>query len=207
MTTDHPGADLAVIDRKALDTLYFAARSQNGWGSKPVTQAELAAIYDIAKWGPTSVNCQPQRIVFLTTTTAKERLKPALTPGNVDKTMAAPVVAILAFDLNFYEQLPAQFPHNPAVKAWFEGEAKAKHAETTAFRNATLQAGYFVLAARAVGLDCGPMSGFDNAKVDAEFFGGTSLRSNFLCGLGHGEPAKIFPRSPRLAFDHACKVV
>jgi 3-hydroxypropanoate dehydrogenase len=198
---------MSPIADSTLDTIWRAGRSQNGWLDKPVTDAELTALYDLTKWGPTSVNCQPMRIVFLRSADAKARLKPLLAPGNVDKAMAAPVVALLGYDQAFYEQLPTQFPHNQTVKSWFEGEAKAQHAETTAFRNATMQGGYFILAARAVGLDCGPMSGFDNAKADAEFFAGSRIKSNFLCGLGHGDPAKLMPRLPRLAFNEACKVI
>jgi 3-hydroxypropanoate dehydrogenase len=197
----------SLIPETALDTIWRSGRSQNGWLNKPVADAELTAVYDLTKWGPTSVNCQPMRIVFIRSDAARARLKPLLAPGNVDKTMAAPVVALLGYDLAFYEQLPSQFPHNLTVKSWFEGPDKAAHAETTAFRNATLQGGYFILAARACGLDCCPMSGFDNAKADAEFFAGTKVKSNFLCGLGHGDTSKLFPRSPRLAFNEACKVI
>ncbi len=193
-----------VVDHKTLDKLLLSARSQNGWSSKPVTDEQLRVIYDVSKWGPTSMNCQPQRVVFLRTQTAKDRLVPCLAPGNIAKTTAAPVVAILAYDMSFYEQLPKVFPHNPDAKHHFEGAEKKQHADTTAFRNATLQAAYFIMAARSIGLDCGPMSGFNNAKVDAEFFAGTSLKSNFLCGLGYGDPSKIFPRLPRLAFEDAC---
>jgi 3-hydroxypropanoate dehydrogenase len=196
-----------IISDSALDTIWRSGRSQNGWLDRPVTDAELTAVYDLTKWGPTSVNCQPMRIVFIRSDAAKARLKPLLAPGNVDKTMAAPAIALLGYDLAFYEQLPTQFPHNQTVKGWFEGPEKAAHAETTAFRNATLQGGYFILAARACGLDCGPMSGFDNAKADVEFFAGTKIKSNFLCGLGHGDTSKLFPRSPRLPFHEACKVI
>lgn len=188
----------------ALDQLWRSARSQNGWLPTPVTDAELRALYDLVKWAPTSANCQPMRIVFLRSAAAKERLKPALDAGNIAKTLGAPVVAILAYDLDFPETLPRLFPHTDA-RAWFAG--KPDHIERTAFRNASMQAGYFILAARSVGLECGPMSGFDNAKVDAEFFAGTRVRSNILCGLGHGDPAKLFPRSPRLDFDEACELL
>jgi 3-hydroxypropanoate dehydrogenase len=187
-----------------LDRVFLEARSQNGWLPKPVSDEQLKEVYELMKWGPTSVNCSPARIVFVRTEKGKARLKEALSPGNIEKTMAAPVVAIVGYDTKFYEQLPRLFPHNPAVKAWFEGDAKAAFAETTAFRNGTLQGGYLIAAARAVGLDCGPMSGFNNALVDATFFGGTSIKSNFICGIGHGDPAKLFPRSPRLAFEDAC---
>jgi 3-hydroxypropanoate dehydrogenase len=189
-----------------LDRVFHSARSQNGWLPTPVSDEQLRQLYDVMKWGPTSVNCSPARLVFVRTEEGKARLRDALAPGNVDKTMAAPVVAIVGYDTHFYEQLPQLFPHNPAVKAWFEGEAKKGFADTTAFRNGTLQGGYLIAAARALGLDCGPMSGFDNAKVDELFFAGTTVKSNFICGLGHGDAAKVFARSPRLSFDEACRL-
>jgi 3-hydroxypropanoate dehydrogenase len=189
-----------------LDRVFHSARSQNGWLPTPVSDEQLRQLYDVMKWGPTSVNCSPARLVFVRTGEGKARLRDALAPGNVDKTMAAPVVAIVGYDTHFYEQLPQLFPHNPAVKTWFEGEAKKGFADTTAFRNGTLQGGYLIAAARALGLDCGPMSGFDNAKVDELFFAGTTVKSNFICGLGHGDPAKVFARSPRLSFDEACRL-
>jgi len=191
-------------DSSVIDRVFRQGRSQNGWQPGEVPDALLRQLYDLMKMGPTSVNCSPARIVFVRSAEAKARLKEALAPGNVEKTMGAPAVAIVGYDTRFYEQLPRLFPHNPAVKSWFEGDAKRAFAETTAFRNGSLQGGYLIAAARALGLDCGPMSGFDNAKVDAAFFAGTSVRSNFICGLGHGDPAKLFPRSPRLAFEEAC---
>ena len=197
--TSHP-----VADDRSLDIMFRAARTQNGWLPDPVTDEQLRRLYELVKMGPTSANCQPMRVVFVRSAEGKARLQPALAPGNLDKTMAAPVVAIIGHDLEFYEHLPRTFPHADA-KSWFVG--KPAHIETTAFRNGTLQGGYFILAARAVGLDCGPMSGFDNAKVDAEFFAGTRVRSNFLCSLGHGDPSKVFPRSPRLTFDEVCRIV
>jgi 3-hydroxypropanoate dehydrogenase len=186
------------------DVLFRHARSHNGWTSEPVSDSKLRELYDLMRWGPTSVNCSPARIVFVRTPEAKARLKEALSPGNVDKAMSAPVVAIVGYDTHFYEQLPRLFPHNPGVKAWFEGEAKAAFAQTTAFRNASLQGGYLIAAARTLGLDCGPMSGFDNAKLDAAFFAGTTVKSNFLCALGYGDAGKLHARSPRLEFDEAC---
>jgi 3-hydroxypropanoate dehydrogenase len=189
-----------------LDRVFHSARSQNGWLPTPVSDEQLRQLYDVMKWGPTSVNCSPARLVFVRTEEGKARLRDALAPGNVEKTMAAPVIAIVGYDTHFYEQLPQLFPHNPAVKAWFEGEAKKGFADTTAFRNGTLQGGYLIAAARALGLDCGPMSGFDNAKVDELFFASTTVKSNFICGLGHGDPAKVFARSPRLSFDEACRL-
>ena len=187
-----------------LDRIFRAGRSQNGWLSTPVPDSKLRELYDLMKFGPTSVNCSPARLVFVRTEEGKAKLRPALAPGNVEKTMAAPVVAIVGYDTRFYEHLPELFPHNPAVKAWFEGDEKVDFATTTAFRNGTLQGGYFIAAARALGLDCGPMSGFNNQAVDQAFFAGTSIRSNFICGIGHGDPAKVFARSPRLSFDQAC---
>jgi len=194
---------MPALDDAALDQLFRTARTHNGWLPQPVTDDELRAIYDLMKWAPTSANCSPARIVFVRTREGKERLRPALSPGNLDKTMAAPVTAIIGHDLAFYEKLPQLFPHTDA-RAWFAG--KPAVIETTAFRNGSLQGAYLILAARALGLDCGPMSGFDNAMVDAEFFAGTSIRSNFLCNLGHGDPTKLFGRSPRLAFDEACRI-
>ena len=193
------------LDDQALDILFRKARTHIVWQDKPVSDDLLRQVYDLMKWGPTSANCSPARILFLRTREAKERLRPALSPTNVDKTMQAPVTAIIAHDLKFYENLPRLFPNNPAAREWFSRNPQL--AEVTAFRNGTLQGGYFILAARALGLDCGPMSGFDNAKVDAEFFSGTSVKSNFLCNLGYGHASKLFPRNPRLEFEEACKLL
>jgi 3-hydroxypropanoate dehydrogenase len=190
-----------------MDLLFTNARTQNGWQATPVSDAQLRELYELMKWAPTTMNTQPARILFLRSNEAKERLKPALNPGNVDKTMAAPVTAIIGYDTEFYELLPKLFPHNPNARGIFAGDEKKAHAETTAFRNGSMQGGYFILAARAIGLDCGPMSGFHNAKVDAEFFAGTGVKSNFLCNLGYGDASKVMPRSPRLAFDEACKLL
>jgi len=194
-------------DEHALDTLFREARTQNGWQDRPVTDAELRAIYDLAKWGPTSANCSPMRIQFVKSPAAKERLKPFLNPGNVEKTMAAPATAIIGYDTRFYDHLPKLFPHNPDARNWFAGEDKATHAVTTAFRNGSLQGAYFIIAARALGLDCGPMSGFNSSGIDREFWGGTSVKTNFLCSVGHGDPAKIFARSPRFVFDEVCRIL
>jgi len=193
-----------MTNTELIGSIFSQAHSHNGWQDRAVTDEQLHRIYEHMKWGPTSVNCSPARIVFVRTVEAKARLKAALAPGNVDKTMAAPVIALVGYDTRFYERLPALFPHNPSVKAWFEGAEKAAFAETTAFRNGTLQGAYLMLAARAEGLDCAPMSGFNNATVDATFFTGTSVKSNFICGLGHGDGAKLHPRGPRLSFDDAC---
>lgn len=194
-------------DDNFLDRVFRKGRSQNGWLAEPVSDEQLKQVYELMKWGPTSVNCSPARIVFVRSEAGKAKLKDALAPGNVEKSMTAPVLAVVGYETRFYEDLPRLFPHNPAVKTWFEGEAKAGFAETTAFRNGTLQGGYLIAAARAVGLDCGPMSGFDNAKVDAALFAGTSIKSNFICGLGHGDPSKVFQRSPRLSFEEACQLI
>jgi 3-hydroxypropanoate dehydrogenase len=196
-----------MIDEQSLDTLFRKARTQNGWLDRPVSDAQLRAVYDLLKMAPTSANSQPGRFVFLRSAEARARLRPALSPGNLEKTMAAPVVAIVAHDTQFHEHLPRLFPHNPGAAGWFAGEANRVARETAAFRNGTLQGAYLILAARAVGLDCGPMSGFDNAKVDAEFFPDGRFRSNFLCSLGHGDPAKLFARSPRFEFEDACQLL
>ena len=182
-----------------LQRLFLTARSQNGWRSEPVPDDALRTAYNIAKWGPTSMNTQPMRLVFLRTLEAKERLKPALSPGNVEKVMTAPVVAIFAHDTQFHTQLSKTFPHNPNAPGMFANNAALS--EATAFRNGTLQGAYFMLALRAVGLDVGPMSGFDAAKVDAEFFADSLWRANFLCGIGYGDPAKVLDRLPRFEFD------
>jgi 3-hydroxypropanoate dehydrogenase len=185
------------------EQLFDHARTHNGFNAEPVTEATLRRLYDMMKWGPTSANSSPARIVFVTSPAAKEKLLACMSPGNVDKTRLAPVTAIIGMDMAFYEKLPHLFPHADA-KPWFLG--KKEFAETTAFRNSSLQGGYFIIAARALGLDCGPMSGFDNAKVDAAFWSGTEIKSNFVCNLGHGDPSKLFARSPRLAFEEACRV-
>lgn len=195
------------LSNEDMDLIFRNARTQNGWQPKPVSDAQLRALYELMKWAPTTMNTNPARILFLRSQAAKERLKPALSPGNVDKTMAAPVTAIIAYDTQFYELLPKLFPHNQNARGIFAGEEKKAHAERTAFRNGSMQGGYFILAARSIGLDCGPMSGFDNAKVDTEFFGGTGVRSNFLCNLGYGDPSKVMPRNPRPTFDEVCQLL
>jgi len=190
------------VNIEALDTIFRNARSQNGWQDKPVSTEQLHRIYDLMKMGPTSANCSPLRIVFLTTPQSIERLLPAMSAGNQEKTRTAPVVAILAYDTQFYENIPQLFPHNPDARNWFTGSA----AEPTAFRNSTLQAAYFMLAARALGLDCGPMSGFDAAQVEATFFADGRHRANFICAMGYGDPAKVMERLPRLSFEQACRI-
>jgi len=192
------------INDEALDIVFRAARSQNKWLDKPVSPALLMAVYDLMRLGPTSANCSPARIVFLVSRESKERIKPHLLPSNIEKTMTAPAVAVIGHDLDFPQYLPRLFPHNPGAKDWFHDP---KLRETTAFRNGTLQGAYFIVAARALGLDCGPMSGFNNEAIDKEFFAGTNVKSNFICGVGYGDPSGVFPRSPRLSFDEACKIL
>ncbi len=194
-----------LLSQQALDTLFLQARSHNDWQDKPVDDALLRQVWDLTRMGPTSANCSPMRIVFVKSPEAKARLQPALMEGNRAKTLAAPVTAIFGNDSRFYDLLPKLFPHT-AARAWFAGPGKEEVAATTAFRNGTLQAAYFMLAARALGLDCGPMSGFDNAMVDREFFPGGRIKSNFICNLGHGDPDCLFPRSPRLEFQEACSI-
>jgi 3-hydroxypropanoate dehydrogenase len=193
----------AIVEEQALDVLFRQARTFGRFLPRPVPDEVLRQAWDLARMGPTSANCLPARIVFVKTPEAKERLKPALAAGNVEKTMAAPVTAIIGYDPAFYELLPRLFPHADA-RAWFAG--KPDLIDSTGFRNGTLQGAYFLLACRALGLDCGPMSGFDNAKVDAAFFADTGWRSNFLMNLGYGDPAGLFPRGPRLDFDEACRI-
>ena len=194
----HPLSD------EVLDRLLRTARTHNAWLDRPVSDELLRQLYDLMKWGPTSANLCPARILFLRTRAAKERLRPALMPGHVEKTMAAPVTAIVAYDERFYELAPRLFPQGPGMRDLFLNSPPL--AEATAFRNGTLQGAYLILAARSLGLDCGPMSGFDNAKVDREFLP-SGLRSNFLCNLGYGDPSGLHPRGPRLEFEEACRLI
>ena len=207
------------LDDQALDQIFRTARTHTAWLDKPVTDNTLRQVYDLMKWGPTSANTSPARLALIRSKEAKERLRPTLSPGNVDKTMAAPVTVIIAYDLLFFEKLPKLFPHNPKMREHFASNPQL--VEVTAKRNSSLQGAYLMIAARALGLDCGPMSGFDNAKVDEEFFGAGKecegceqeffpaghVKSNFLCNLGYGDPAKLFPRAPRLDFDEACSLL
>ncbi len=195
------------LDDAALDLILRSARSQNAWQDKPVSDEQLRALYDLFKWGPTTGNSSPARILFLRTREAKQRLAPALVPSNVDKTLTAPVVAVIGHDLTFYEWLPRLYPVSPKMREVYAAPDKKALAETTALRNGSLQGAYLIIAARALGLDCGPMSGFDNGKVDEAFFKDTPIRSNFLCGLGHGDPAKLKPRGPKLSFEEACTLL
>jgi 3-hydroxypropanoate dehydrogenase len=196
---------MTMLDDHALDVLFRTARTYNAF-SGPVTDEDLRRIYDLAKWGPTTANTCPARFVFVRSDEAKKKLEPALGAGNREKTMAAPVTAIIAYDSRFYDLLPRLFPHNPEARSWFAGEANEKSAAIAALRNGSLQGAYLMLAARALGFDCGPMSGFDNARVDDAFFPDGGWKSNFLCNLGRGDPKSLFPRSPRLAFDEACRI-
>lgn len=187
----------------ALDQLFREARSHNKWLDKPVSEEQIRQIYDLLKWGPTSANSCPARFVFVRSPEAKERLRPCLDEGNVDKAMSAPVVAIIGMDMEFYEKLPKLFPHTDA-RSWFVG--KPDKIRETAFRNSSLQGAYFIMAARSLGLDCGPMSGFDNARLDAEFFPDGKVKSNFICAIGYGDPSGLYPRGPRLDFAEACRI-
>jgi len=193
-----------MLDNAALDVLFRLARTQEGWTGEPVGEERLRAAYDLLRMGPTSANSQPARFVFVVSDAAKEKLRPCLSSGNTAKTMSAPVTAIIGYDLAFLDLLPRLYPGTNA-RSWFAGQPAL--IEETAFRNGTLQAAYFIMACRALGLDCAPMSGFDKAKVDAAFFAGTTIRSNLICSIGHGDPAAVRKRSPRLAFDEACKIV
>lgn len=193
-----------MLDDKSLDVIFRKARTQNGF-TGAVTDDQLRALYELLKWGPTTMNTQPARFVFLRSKEAREKLRPALSPGNLDKTMAAPVTVIVAFDLHFYEFLPRTFPNNPNAKGIFQGKDATN--EIVCLRNGSLQGAYLIVAARALGIDTGPMSGFDNAKVDAAFFPDGRWKSNFLCNLGKGDPSKIFPRNPRLSFEEACRIL
>jgi 3-hydroxypropanoate dehydrogenase len=220
MISTAPDQTSVRLSERDLDVLFRQARTHSAWLDRPVEDSVLRELYDLMKWGPTSANCCPARILFLHTREAKERLRPALQPGNVDKTMLAPVTAIVGYDSKFYELLPRLFPAMPAMKDMFAKSAEL--AASTAMRNGSLQGAYFMLAARSLGLDCGPMSGFDNAKVDQEFFpvpasgaapandafiAAGPVKSNFLCNLGYGDATKLRPRGPRLEFDEACRLL
>lgn len=197
-------SDAKPLDTGALDQLFRKARSHNGWRDTPVSDDQLRAVYELMKWGPTSANSSPARILFLRSDEAKQRLKPCLQEGNVDKTMEAPVVAIIGMDMEFHEQLPKLFPHTDA-RSWFAG--KPEKIQETAFRNSALQGAYFIMALRSLGLDAGPMSGFDDEQLNAEFFPDGKTKVNFICAFGRGDESKLFPRSPRLEFDEACEML
>jgi len=188
----------------ALDCLFRTARSHNGWKSTAVSNEQLSKLYDLMKWGPTSANASPARIIFITSDEAKQKLKPCMDGGNVEKSMAAPVVAIIGMDMEFYELLPKLFPHEDA-RSWYAG--KEDKIFDAAFRNSSLQGAYFILAARSIGLDCGPMSGFNAEKIEQTFFSETKIKVNFVCAIGEGDKSKLFPRLPRLEFAEACKII
>ena len=192
------------LDNNALDILFRSARSYNAWQDKPVTDEQLIALYDLMKWGPTSANSCPGRLVFIKSDEAKQKLKDCLDEGNIEKSMTAPVVAIIGMDMEFYEKLSVLFPHTDA-KSWFMGKAEKIH--ETAFRNSSLQGAYLMLAARSLGLDCGPMSGFDNTRLESEFFPDGKIKANFICAIGYGSEDNLYPRGPRLEFDEACQIV
>lgn len=195
---------MSALNTQALEQLFINARTHNGWLDKKVPVETLHQLADLVKMAPTSANCSPARLVFVTSDEGRARLKPHLAPGNVDKTMSAPVTVIIGMDMEFYNHLPKLFPHADA-KSWFAGNQAM--IDDTAFRNSSLQGGYLIMAARALGLDCGAMSGFDKEGVDQEFFKGTAFKSNFLCNLGYGDASKLYPRSPRFAFEEFCQIV
>ena len=214
LVPDGKGKMRKTLEDDALNQIFRDARSHSGWLDKPVSDEMLGKLYDLLKWGPTSANGSPARFVFLRTKEAKERLRPALAPGNIEKTMTAPVTAIIAYDLLFFEKLPKLVPHKTGMRDFFAQNPQL--VDATARRNSSLQGAYLIIAARTLGLDCGPMSGFDNAKVDEEFFGAGKecegeqeffpaghVKSNFLCNLGYGDESKLFPRAPRLSFKEA----
>ncbi len=188
----------------STEQLFTEARTQNGYLPTPVGDDQLHQLYELMKWGPTSANCSPARLQFVRTAEAKDKLAACVSAANKPKVMQAPVTAIIGMDMEFFERLPQLFPHTDA-RSWFVG--KPAMIEATAFRNSSLQGAYLIMAARAMGLGCGPMSGYDAAALDAAFWAGTTVRSNFICTLGHGDPAKLMPRSPRLSFDEACQLV
>ncbi len=194
--------DRPILDDHALDVLFRAARTFNAWQQRDVSDALLQAVYELAKMGPTAANSQPMRVLFVKSKEAKEKLKPYLDAGNVEKTMAAPVTAIIAYDTEFFENMPRVFPHAAGAIDWFKGQDNTTHLQ----RNSALEGAYLMLAARSLGLDCGPMSGFSNTDVDAAFFVGTSWKSNFIFNIGYGDKTKLNPRLPRLTFDEAAKI-
>ena len=196
-----------MLDAKSLDLIFRDAHTPQGFLDTPVTDEKLRQVYELMKWGPTTMNTQPMRVVFVRSKAAKEKLAPALSPGNLDKTMKTQVTAIIAYDSRFYENLPKAFPNNPKAKDGFEGDEKKAMVDRVALRNGSLQGAYFIIAARALGLDCGPMSGFDNAKVDAAFFPDGRLKSNFLINIGYGTGKGLPPRNPRLSFEEVCTIL
>ena len=196
---------MSVFDLKSKNLIFKKARTHNDWLDKDISNDILMEIYDLMKWGPTSANCSPTRIIFVKSKASKDRLLPFVIESNLEKTKSAPVTAIIGYDINFHDHLPKLFPHNPDAQNWFNHSIDI--AEETAFRNGSMQGAYFIIAARALGLDCGPMSGFDKEGVDNEFFRGTNIKSNFLCNLGYGDKTKLFERSPRFKFNEICEII
>ncbi len=196
---------MSVFDVKNKNLIFQEARTHNDWLDKDIPNDILMEIYDLMKWGPTSANCSPTRIIFVKSKASKDRLLPFVIESNLEKTKSAPVIAIIGYDINFHDHLPKLFPHNPDAQNWFNHSIDI--AEETAFRNGSMQGAYFIIAARALGLDCGPMSGFDKEGVDNEFFRDTNIKSNFLCNLGYGDKTKLFERSPRFKFNEICEII
>ena len=196
---------MSVFDVKNKNLIFQEARTHNDWLDKDISNDILMEIYDLMKWGPTSANCSPTRIIFVKSKASKDRLLPFVIESNLEKTKSAPVTAIIGYDINFHDHLPKLFPHNPDAQNWFNHSIDI--AEETAFRNGSMQGAYFIIAARALGLDCGPMSGFDKEGVDNEFFRDTNIKTNFLCNLGYGDKTKLFERSPRFKFNEICEII
>ena len=196
---------MSVFDVKNKNLIFQEARTHNDWLDKDISNDILMEIYDLMKWGPTSAKCSPTRIIFVKSKASKDRLLPFVIESNLEKTKSAPVTAIIGYDINFHDHLPKLFPHNPDAQNWFNHSIDI--AEETAFRNGSMQGAYFIIAARALGLDCGPMSGFDKEGVDNEFFRDTNIKSNFLCNLGYGDKTKLFERSPRFKFNEICEII
>ena len=196
---------MSVSEKDIKKIIFSNARTYNDWQRKGVSNKILNELYDLMKFGPTSANCSPSRVIFIKSPEAKERLKPFIIESNLEKTMTAPVTAIIAFDIDFHKHLPKLFPHDLDAQNWFNYSQEVAY--TNAFRNSSIQGGYFIIAARMLGLDCGPMSGFDQNGIDKEFFPNSSIKSNFLCNIGYGDPTNIFKRSPRFEFDEVCEIL
>ena len=196
---------MSVSEKDIKEIIFSNARTYNDWQKKDISNKILNELYNLMKFGPTSANCSPSRIIFIKSPDAKERLKPFIIESNLEKTMTAPITAIIAFDVDFHKHLPKLFPHDLDAQNWFNYSQEVAY--TNAFRNSSIQGGYFIIAARMLGLDCGPMSGFDQNGLDKEFFPNSSIKSNFLCNIGYGDPTNIFKRSPRFEFDEVCEIL
>lgn len=194
-----------ILSDEDLDTIFRSARSHNRWTGEGISNVQIEAIYDLLRWGPTSANCSPARFVFCKSQASRDKLADCVSQGNKEKVRTAPLVVIIGMDRKFYDKIPQLFPHNPSARDWFAHDEKV--AQETAFRNSTLQGAYLMIAARSLGLDCGPMSGFDKAAVNEAFFADSDIEVNFLCAIGHGDADAIFPRHPRLSFDEACTLL